>query len=291
MNFKNLSFFLTFFTILCINCAEDNSPKQKYQIVDSPNGVYRLNTENGEIVLFGKNGIKKYDDQYIERKYKQDISLNDITHDESKCFPGSHETMWTQLSYKWSNGKVIYKYSFGPYSEQLDKVFKQANSSLEVRFVDKDGFRIADFVILLNSLTIMVDRNGSGIQWEVEGELPCTKNDYKLINSYATEWSFSNSVKAGISAHSRRIKVKNSENIRKIMDHIKNGKIVGGIAGDKCYVQKNTRYQNVNDLRCEDIDYIANNPEIYRLNSQQEKIGPFDEKDAVLIDLFGSLKQ
>jgi hypothetical protein len=176
--------------IIAVSACENS--EHKYQILNNESEIYRLNKISGEIVVIGKEGIQKYDEEYITQRYKDNSLLSDLVTDYDISFPESSGEMWTILNYKWRNDKIIYRFEFGPYSSDLNNEFGSPYKSnfVTLSFIDKDGFEVVSKSIKLNSLTSIVDESGKATHWIASGDILCSQDDYKLIKNYTLPWAF-----------------------------------------------------------------------------------------------------
>jgi hypothetical protein len=224
-----------------------------------------LNTKSGEIVVFGRDGIQKYDEEYIRQRYQQNSELGNLKTEDKKTFPESNNQMWTKLKYKWRNDKILFQYTFGPYSDDLHKRMKDSFSSITLTFIDKDGFDVASQRIKLNSLIRVVDENGNPNLWRKEGEIPCSKDDYELIEAYSTPWSFTKELRDAIAKHSVKVKKEREENLATIKKLITDGEILGKVEGDSLYIKNKNGFERIEDNDHEQIEFIIKNTGLLKL--------------------------
>lgn len=253
--------------MLCALLAGCNlqEEKPKYQMLNAGTDVYRLNTTSGEIVVFGRDGIQKYDDEYIRQRYQQKSALSDLKTDDNKTFPESNEQMWTKLKYKWRNDKILFQYTFGPYSENLHKKLGDSYNAITLTFVDKDGFDVVSQRINFNSLMRIVDEIGNPNFWQKEGEISCSKDDYKLIEGYSAPWSFTKELKNAIVEHSLKVKKERQENLATAKKLIEDGKILGKVEGDSLYIKNKDGFKKIEENDHDYIEFIVKNTDLLRL--------------------------
>ncbi|MBC8526230.1 MAG: hypothetical protein H8D22_05070 [Candidatus Cloacimonetes bacterium] len=259
------TFLIIVFTLLIIGCQQND----KYQIVTAETKIFRLNKNTGEIVVISKDGIQKYDDKYLE----QDSELNQLRKDEERFFPESSKEMWSTLSYKWRNNKILFKYKFGPYSEILHKKFDEGINSVTLIFDDEDGFEIASTKIMLSSLTRVVGDDGNPEYWSYEDYVKCSKDDYLLIKDWSLPWIFTKSLKSSIRGVAKELSKKYRINLDKIKNLIKNEIILGKIDGDNLFIKSRTGYM---PLEKKLVPYIIKNAEEFGMLQRQALTSPTD---------------
>jgi hypothetical protein len=250
---------------LLVGCNQQKEEKPKYEMLNAGPDVYRLNTTSGEIVVFGRDGIQKYDDEYIRQRYQHKSALSDLKTDDQQTFPESDGQMWAKLKYKWRNDKILFQYTFGPYSDDLHNEFRNSSSSITLTFIDKDGFDVVSQAVRLDSLMRIVDETGNPSLWQKEGEISCSKDDYKLIEAYSAPWSFSKEVKSAIAKHGEKVKKQRQENLATLKKFITDGKILGKIEDDSMFLKTKDGFDKIEQSDHERIEFIVKNTELIRL--------------------------
>ena len=269
-------------SLLVASCDQDkHSPK--YQVLTANNNIYRVNTQSGEITVFTHNGIKKYDDYYIDQALQEESKLSQLYTEDGKTFPESNGQMWTKLYYKWRNNRILYRYSFGPYSDEIQKALVAEEdefrpiedgpkSSVTLKFLDKDGFPVVYDYFHLSSSTRIVDEHGSPTCWEKGGEIPCSKDDFMLITSNSVSWDFGKSSEEAIKRYAKVLKKKHADNWSRLKELIKSGKIMGKVEGDNLFYESRGRYTEVDKKNYALVEsLLKNNNLIKSLQAKENK--------------------
>lgn len=261
---KKLSIIVIVACCLMATACDQDKKSPKFQLLTAGKNIYRLNTQSGEIIVFSQNGIKKYDDDYISKALQKESGLSQLKTDKSKTFPESNGQMWTILSYKWRNDKILYRYTFGPYSGKLQKALNDFSSSITLNFLDKDGFPVVTQIISLSSLIRIVDEDGRPLYWQKEGKISCSKDDYLLITSNSISWSFSKSLRESVNNYAKILEKEHRENWDKLKELIKSGKILGKIKGDNIFIKRENGYKKLNRKDYTLVELILKNAELIK---------------------------
>lgn len=267
------SLILLLVIFLSSGCIQ-NDDSRNYQMLSINGDVYRLNQKTGEIVSFGKDGIQKYDNEYINSRFQSKSDVNDLRVESGLTFPESSGQLWMRVQYKWRNDKIMYRLSFGPYSDKLREKMTR-NDNISVMFHDKDYFAVANADILLNSFARVVDENGEVAYLRSEGEVSCSKDDYELVSSINTSWSFGNELRDEIKLFSDSLKKTRLSNYIAVKDMIEKGKIRGKVENGKYYVSGPQGLEEITASNYERNEFVINYPFLYQeeinTNSSQKQ--------------------
>jgi len=262
---KKLHIIAAIACIFMVTACDQDRKSPNFQLLTANKKVYRLNTQSGEIIVFSRSGIKKYDDNYIAQAFQRESGLSKLRTDK-KTFPESNGHMWARLSYKWRNDNILYRYSFGPYSDELQKALNDFSSSITIEFLDKDGFPVVTQNISLSSLTRIIDENGKPTFWQKEGKISCSKDDYLLITSTSTPWSFTKSLRETVKKCTKALKKVHEENWKKLRALIKSGKLMGKVENDNLYLlEKDGSYKKIDPKDYAYVEFLIKNPELVNL--------------------------
>ena len=113
--------------------------------------------------------------------------------------------MWSIVGYKWRDGNILFRYKFGPYSDEISKEIESGSDSIWIKFVDIDYFDIIEKKILLSSCIEVFGDNQRPAYWSYEGEISCGKDNFNEISYYTHSWIFNDKLIQGIATFDKKL--------------------------------------------------------------------------------------
>ncbi len=153
--------------------------------------LIRTNSETGTVVMLFQSGeVMVFDKEFIKNSniLQNNTSIPPV---EKKFSFANSKTMWAKIKYRWCYGRVLYKFSFGRYSKQLDDVLTSKNINyIKIIFYDSYGFKVKELSIS-PAITRVIDESGKVAYWEIEGKSDFPVLEYSQISDVSYVWLFS----------------------------------------------------------------------------------------------------
>lgn len=151
---------------------------------DKQGRTIRVNKVTGEVsIIDGDKLVKvKSEKEVIQEKSKDDALSTTVKWDDSTFLnniPVSFMSKWadSMMSYK-----LIIKNNIRPKSNYYSRI--------NIELKDKEGFKILDIPIPVNTLTgNLGEDNKTIVQMELSDRVSLSKDDYKRIGSWGLTWS------------------------------------------------------------------------------------------------------
>ena len=183
-------------------CSEEDDAQDlsyRYDLKESNGRIVRIDRKLGELVIVEGDSVRRLDNSYISSMSLRQESLGNATKIEKTYISGTDEKIWYRGSYKWRDGKLMYRLDLGDYSEAFRKSF--GTSSITLFFSDSDGFPVVSCVVKLSTASRTVDAAGETLHFNFSGSVSCSEKEFKEIEFVVERWSFSSEFRAALEAH------------------------------------------------------------------------------------------
>jgi hypothetical protein len=197
---------IVIFCLFLFGC--DQFPiSKKYDLTIKDDTLIRFNEQTGEIVIVKKDGnLIKVDNAFINKANLSEAP-SELKTNKNLNFPMSSK-MWSTLKYKWRNENILFRYEFGPYSDEIQSEMVNNSNSITIVFVDEDGFDIIKERILLSDCLRTIGDNNLPSYWSYKGKVSCDKKNFDLLSYYSQQWRFSDKLDQKIAEFNKEAKEK-----------------------------------------------------------------------------------
>jgi hypothetical protein len=87
-----------------------------------------------------------------------------------------------------TTNRFIYILRISPYTEPVRLAHKDLDPKLWISFRDNDGFRLAEFRVVLASMNEVIDDKGKAVALEAQSHENFDPEAYKAFRDYSVEW-------------------------------------------------------------------------------------------------------
>lgn len=264
---------ILFIFILLATSSCDQLELNKYEFKWVENKLMRFNKKTGEMIVLSGNEITKIDNEFIREKTREKEAIHKTKQFNNRAFPSSRGFMKSDLSIKWRDNKILYRYTISPCDNKVEKVFREGLNSITIILVDSDMFEVKSIKVYLDSLTRIVDDEGGLISCTYEESTSCGGELYQLINDVKYQWVFSDELNSAIQIFSKQLENENKSLNIQLSASIKNGEVNGTIKNDDSYVIKYTNGEELKFSRDESffIKYVLENKEEFKVPIEKAK--------------------
>lgn len=207
---KRLRFALLLIAVFAVTLSGCEK-KERYAIEQGKDGrVYRLDRQTGEMaVVVGEKliGMNTPERQKNEKQSESALAQEKNWPDENIPEPYN---LNCKLKTSWREGRMYYIFSVYPMKkapastegkqietpdpvsgdwEWRDQYIGNLSNHITINMADKGGFKLAEISLPFYSLIRTVDDKGKPSHIQNEGNVPCTSDTYKDLNSWSMQWN------------------------------------------------------------------------------------------------------
>jgi len=154
----------------------------KYELVKSDIGLYRINKANGDIFRVSGDVLSPVPEEEIKKATsKKEWDTLKI------AYPDNIEVM---LFTRWKDGNLYYRVSASPYKGRLAAAREKYGSELTINFYDEYGFELTAIPVPIASMASIVDLSGSPASLRFQGHIPMERDAYRDLEKWTCMWNF-----------------------------------------------------------------------------------------------------
>ena len=194
-------------TLMVSGC---DSRSDRYQIHASDKGVVRLDTHSGEVALIDYHGKATFPD-LVSPKSEEASALSKMTPLKGAELPGLQQKFDLNVDLRWISGTMECRFGLGPLSDQMAEAFGDGPTSIDVTFVDSDGFPLETVALPVTKTSFRVKKSwrtfqdGKGVleredglrlsplgNWgQVDASYPISLEKFKRIKAFTVNAQYS----------------------------------------------------------------------------------------------------
>ncbi len=95
-----------------------------------------------------------------------------------------------KLSTTWRDGELAYQFKMSGFPKELENSFRRGIPHFTLTFLDENGFKLYEHIIVSSDIVRMVDDKGKGIGVQSKGQIYVNADTYRDTQSWEVTWSF-----------------------------------------------------------------------------------------------------
>jgi hypothetical protein len=141
---------------LMVNGCDSRS--DRFEIHASDKAVVRLDKHSGEVAIIPYGGQATFPD-LVSPNSEEASALSKMAPLKGVQLPGLQQKFDLNVDLRWISGTMLCRFGLGPLSDQMAEAFGDGPTSIDVTFVDSDGFPVQTAALRITKTSFRVKKS------------------------------------------------------------------------------------------------------------------------------------